>query len=174
MAKPRTLILLVVAAHWFVAVWHLFLAANVLPVPGNNVSWLAITLITSVHLGVFIALWKLSEKLTGLVSLIFFLTALGLDLYEHFLHPGPNNLFMVTPGDWTALFGASVYALVVLEILGCWPGTRLLRSRAGARQSPSRLNSRLTKQDDRHLSSDQFTPLTNELKFTMRAKQAKI
>jgi len=44
MTKARMLTLLVVSAHWVVAVLHLFLAAKVLPAPNNNVSWLAITL----------------------------------------------------------------------------------------------------------------------------------
>jgi hypothetical protein len=98
------LTLLVVVAHWMVAVGHLFLAAEVLPAPNNHVSWLAITLITFGHLAVSIALWMLSDKLAGLVSLIFFLAASSADLYEHFLHASANNVFMVAPGDWTPRF----------------------------------------------------------------------
>lgn len=119
MTKPRTLALLVVVAHWIVAVWHLFLAAKVLPAPNNNVSWLAIILISSGHLCVSIALWKLGNKLAGALSLIFFLAALGADLYEHFLNAAPNNVFMVAPGEWTAWFVASIFVLLALEILGC-------------------------------------------------------
>lgn len=120
------LTLLVVVAHWIVAVWHLFLAAKVLPAPNNNVGWLAISLITFGHLAVSIALWKLGDKLAGLVSLIFFLAASSADLYEHFLHPSANNVFMVASGDWTAWFDASVFALLALEIVGCLLGILLL------------------------------------------------
>jgi len=49
MTKARTLALLVVAVHCIVAIWHLFLAAKILPAPNNHVSWLAIILITSGH-----------------------------------------------------------------------------------------------------------------------------
>jgi hypothetical protein len=115
-----------VVAHWIVAVWHLFLAAKVLPSPNNNVSWLAIILITSGHLCVSLALWKLRDKLAGLVSLIFFLAALGADLYEHFLHPAPNNIFTVAAGGWTGWFDASVFGLLALEILACSLGILLL------------------------------------------------
>jgi hypothetical protein len=125
MTRRRMLTLLVVVAHWMVAVWHLFLAAKVLPAPNNNVSWLAISLITFGHLAVSIALWKLSDKLAGLVSLIFFLAALGTDLYEHFLHASANNLFMVAPGDWTPRFDASVFGLLALELVGCLLGILL-------------------------------------------------
>ncbi|MGC2447941.1 MAG: hypothetical protein WA477_09865 [Candidatus Sulfotelmatobacter sp.] len=133
MNKPRRLALLVVIGHWIVAVGHLFLAAKILPAPNNNVSWLAIGLISSGHLVVSIALWKLTDKLAGLVSLIFFLAALGADLYEHFLHASANNIFMLPAGNWTAGFDASVFVLLVLEIIGCtlgivaaggWPHTR--------------------------------------------------
>jgi len=132
MTKLRMLAVVVVIAHWIVAVLHLFLAVKVLPIPNNNVSWLAITLITLGHFGVSIVLWKLSDKLTGSVSLLFFLAALGADLYEHFFHASANNVFMVAPGDWTAQFDVSVFSLLALEILGCLLGILLLWRRTGS------------------------------------------
>jgi hypothetical protein len=136
MTQQRVLTLLIVVAHWMVAVGHLFLAAKVLPAPNNDVSWLAITLITLGHLAVSIALWKLSDKLSGLVSLIFFLAAMSADLYEHFLHASANNVFMVAPGDWTARFDASVFALLALEIVGCLLGILLLGGRTRNNSQP--------------------------------------
>jgi hypothetical protein len=136
MTRRRLLTLLVVVAHWMVAVWHLFLAANVLPAPNNKVSWLAITLITLGHLAVSVALWKLSDKLAGLVSLIFFLAAMSADLYEHFLHASANNVFTVAPGDWTAWFDASVFVLLTLEIVGCLIGILLLSGRTRNSSQP--------------------------------------
>lgn len=126
MTKPGTLALIVVVSHWIVAIGHLFLAAKILPVPNNNVNGLAITFITLGHLVVFLALWKLGDRFAGLVSLIFFLAAMGADLYEHFWNAAPNNVFMVAPGSWTAPFDASVFALLALEILGCSLGILLL------------------------------------------------
>jgi hypothetical protein len=119
-----------------VAVGHLFLAAKVLPAPNNDVSWLAITLITFGHLAVSIGLWKLSDRVGGLVSLIFFLAAMSADLYEHFLHASANNVFMVAPGDWTARFDASVFALLGLEIVGCMLGILLLGGRTRSNSQP--------------------------------------
>ncbi len=126
MTKLRRFALFVVAGHWFIAVWHLFLAANVLAAPNNKVSWLAITFISAGHLAVSIVLWRVRDKFSGLVSVIFFLAALGADLYEHFLHASANNIFMVAPGGWTAGFDASVFALLALEMLGCGLGILLL------------------------------------------------
>lgn len=139
-SKLRLLALLVVVAHWIVAISHLFLAAEVLPAPDNKVSWLAVTFITSGHLVVSVCLWKLSHRLTGLVSLIFFLAALGADLYEHFLQTSANNVFMVAPGDWTAWFNASVFVLLGLEVLGCSLGIILLGSKARNNRQPQVAN----------------------------------
>ena len=132
MTRARTLALLVVAAHWIVAIWHLFLAAKILPAPNNHVSWLAVILITSGHACVSILVSKLSDKVAGFVALIFFLAAMSADLYEHFLHASQNNIFMVAPGDWTAVFNVSVFILLALEIVGCLLGTIVL---SGGRRS---------------------------------------
>ncbi|MGA9391242.1 MAG: hypothetical protein WBV69_12420 [Candidatus Sulfotelmatobacter sp.] len=142
MIKARMLALLVVAAHWIVVIWHLFLAAKILPAPNNHVSWLAIILITSGHGVVSILLWKLSDKVAGLVSLIFFLTAMSADLYEHFLHASQNNVFMLARGDWTAIFSVSVFILLVLEIVGCLLGTIVLSGRTRNNKSTSGPNSK--------------------------------
>jgi hypothetical protein len=129
MPTRRTLTLLVVVAHWIVAVGHLFLAAEVLPPPNNQVGWLAVTLITLGHLAVSLALWTLSDRIAGLVSLIFFLAAFSADLYEHFLHASANNVFTVASGGWTAPFDVSVFILLALEIVGCLLGILLLGGR---------------------------------------------
>lgn len=137
MNKPRTLALLAVAAHWGVAVWHLFFAARILPAPGNSISWVVIVFFTLGHLSVLVAVWKLSDKLAGLVALLAFSAALGADLYEHFVQVAPNNVFMVTAsGAWTAWFDVSVFALVGFEILGISRGIVLLRGRSGHNSQP--------------------------------------
>jgi hypothetical protein len=140
MTRRRMLTLTVVVAHWIVAIGHLDLAAEVLPAPNNHVSWLAVTLITLGHLAVSIALWTLSDRIAGLVSLIFFLAALGADLYEHFLHASANNVFMVTSGDWTAPFDVSVFVLLALEIAGCLLGILALGSRTRKSARPQFAN----------------------------------
>ncbi|HYL99719.1 MAG TPA: hypothetical protein VEZ90_12250 [Blastocatellia bacterium] len=132
MTKLRKIAFLVVVAHWIDAIWHLFLAAKILPAPNNSVSPLAVTLISLGHLCVLLALWKLKDRLAGSVSVIFFLAALSADVYEHFLQAAPNNVRMVAPGDWSALFIFSVIVLLVLEIAGCSLGV-VLSGGAGKR-----------------------------------------
>lgn len=137
MNKPRTLTLLAVVAHLIIAVWHLFLAARILPAPSNSVSWVVIVFFTLGHLSVLVAVWKLSDKLAGLVVLIIFLAALGADLYEHFVQVASNNVFMVAAsGAWTVWFDVSVFALMVIEILGISFGILLLRGGLGHNSQP--------------------------------------
>jgi len=119
MSTRSRLSLLVVVAHWVVAISHLFFAANVLPGPDNKVSLMAVVLITLGHVIVSIALWSLGEKAGGWVLVAFFLAASAADLYEHFLHTSPNNIFMVERGGWTVWFDVTVFILLALEILGC-------------------------------------------------------
>ena len=157
MTRLRMLTLLVVVAHWIVAIWHLFLAANVLPAPNHSVSWLAIVLLTLLHWGVSIALWKVSDNLVSLVLLIFFLSALSANLYEHFLHASLNNVFVVTPSDWTTWFSGSVFILLVLEIVGCTLGVRSLRGRTKKSAVPTNTNH--SRQGPGGLSSSQFRSL---------------
>lgn len=40
-----------------------------------------------------------------------------------------NNIFMVATGDWPAVFKASVFVLLALEIVGCSVGLLLLGRR---------------------------------------------
>jgi hypothetical protein len=147
MTKSRMLALLVVGAHWMDAIGHLFLAAKILPAPNDHVSWLAIILITSGHLVVSIALWKLGDGIAGGTSLIFFLAAMSADLYEHFLHASGNNVFMVVFGYWTAWFDASVIVLLALEILGCSIAIWLLGGRTRGSNSVPGASSNLNRQD---------------------------
>ncbi|MFZ0814404.1 MAG: hypothetical protein WAM78_02735 [Candidatus Sulfotelmatobacter sp.] len=152
MTKARTLALLVVAAHWIVAIGHLFLAAKVLPAPNNHVSWLAIVLMTSGHAVVSVLLWKLSDKVAGFVSVLFFLAAMSADLYEHFLHASQNNVFMVVRGDWTSIFDVSVFILLALEIVGCLLGTMVLGGRTRSNKSTPGLSSKLRRQSPKLFS----------------------
>jgi len=127
--KLRQLTMIVIIGNWVVGVWHLFLVAKILVPPNNKVSRTAIILITLGHLSVLGALWKLAEKWAAVVSLVLFLVALGVGIYEHFLGPGPNNVFRVALGGTGTLFAVSVYILVGLELLGCWLAARLLTGR---------------------------------------------
>jgi hypothetical protein len=120
---------LVIAAHWAVAIWHLFLVAKVVPAPDNDVSWVAIGVLSVVHACIALVWWKVSIKIAGSVLALFFIAALSFDIYEHFLHAGPNNIFGVANSQWNIPFQISVILLVVLEVVGCLVGIRCLATR---------------------------------------------
>lgn len=122
--------LLIIAAHCVAAVWHLVLLARIFPTPDNGTTWLPIVFVSAAHLGLSVVWWTVSIRLAGWVLLVLLSTALGAGVYEHFLSPGPNTIFRVPPTNWTAAFRASVFVLLVLEILGCWLGLRSVRSKA--------------------------------------------
>lgn len=120
----------VVLAHWVDAVVHLFFVAGILPAPYDKVSPMAVILISVGHRLVAIVLWTLPKKWGGAISLVFFLAAMGANLYEHFLHEAPNNVFVLGFGARTAAFDASVFVLLALEIVGCLLAILLLGGRA--------------------------------------------
>ena len=122
--------LLIIAAHWAGAVWHLVLLAKIFPTPDSGTNWLPIVFASAAHLGLSIVWWTVSIRIVGWVLLVLLSTALGAGVYEHFLGPGPNTIFRVPHTNWTADFRASVFVLLVLEILGCWLGLRSVRSKA--------------------------------------------
>jgi hypothetical protein len=65
MKNLRIFSLLVIAAHWTVAVWHLFLVTKIPDAPERTVNWLAIGLATLLHLALSFAVWKLSARVAG-------------------------------------------------------------------------------------------------------------
>lgn len=129
MKRFRLVGFLIIAAHWLAAVWHLFIVARIPPVADNKVSWLAVGLVTLFHFVISVAWWKLSDRFAGSVLLVFFVVVTGAGTYEHFLGPGPNNIFRLAPGDWTVAFQMSVFLLVSFEILGLWLAIRFLKGR---------------------------------------------
>jgi hypothetical protein len=117
----------VIAAHWAAAVMHLFLAAKVAPAPDNHLNLFVLGMLILGHLAVSVLWWTLPNRLAGLILCTFFTVVLVFGIYEHFLHPGANNVFMVVPGAWKAPFDASVALLIALEILGTGVGFQTLR-----------------------------------------------
>jgi hypothetical protein len=136
MNRYKVLGFVVIAAHGVAAVGHLLLTAQVLPAPDNRVNVFAIGMLTAVHLAVSIVWWKVPNRPAGLILSTFFIAVLAFGIYEHFLHPGANNVFMVLPGVWKTTFEASVVLLMALEVLGAGIGLRFLRGQGQLRGLP--------------------------------------
>jgi hypothetical protein len=75
-----------------------------------------------------ILLWTNRPKTAGGLLLLFFVIPFAIGSYEHFLGPGPDNVFRMVPGEWTLPFQASAVLLVLLELLGCWTSFQILRA----------------------------------------------
>lgn len=131
--------LLIIAAHWAAAVWHFVLLAKIFPTAPKGTDWLPIVFVSAVHLGLSVLWWTVSIRLAGWVLLVLLSAAMGAGVYEHFLGPGPNTIFRVPSTNWTAAFRASVFVLLVLEILGCWLGFRSVRSKATDKEGSANL-----------------------------------
>jgi hypothetical protein len=87
MNELRQLLMIAIVGNLIVGVWHLFLVTKILAPPDNSVNWTAIGLMTVGHLAVLGFVWKLAQKWAGVVSLAFFLAAVGV------VHPcGPQQL----------------------------------------------------------------------------------
>jgi hypothetical protein len=128
MRKSRTLFLLVVVAHWVVAMWHLFLATKVLPAPNNKVSWLAVILITLGHLLVSLAIWKLSNGVGK--------TMIGKNICHAAVLAGYSVLFRTAPA---LLGGRMSYEMISAAKTDLTPSTSLARNAFAKRSIKSRI-----------------------------------
>ncbi|HKW87650.1 MAG TPA: hypothetical protein VJN21_02730 [Candidatus Acidoferrales bacterium] len=131
MKRLHSFMLVLIVVNWILVLGHLILVEKMLPGPEFKVSWAGVATITFINLIVLIvatALWRLSDKWAGGVLALFWTAALIAGVYEHFLQLAPNNVFRAPSGDWTGLFDASVFALLVVEVAGLWLAVRLLGS----------------------------------------------
>ena len=94
----------------------------------------AINLVPTIAL---ILLWAHFPRLGGI--LLFLPLAIGLVIggSEHFVTPGPLNIFYMAATPWALPFGVTAVLLLVLEVWGCWIAVQAFRggplSKNGAR-----------------------------------------
>lgn len=137
--KFRLLGIVIVALHGGGAIWHLIIAAKAVPESAPASLTVPLTMIAVVHAAVIAAVWLVAPRIGAWITAVFFLALLALDLYEHFLGPVPTNVFRLRPGEWATAFRVSVFALLVLEIVGIALSSRIL---ANARRMEPRQTSR--------------------------------
>lgn len=128
---PRTLLLWsapIVVGHFIVVVWHLLLVVKVQSgFPRFAVP--VLLLVNWVPVAGLVAFAKGFPKLAGSVITLPLAIALVIGICAHFLSPGTDNVFRMSPGDLRLPFQISAVLLVLLEALGCWVGIRIfLRS----------------------------------------------
>jgi hypothetical protein len=112
----------VVLAHAGVVFWHLVLVAKITPGLTDHQVLAATIAISSVPTVALVLLWAHFPRLGG--ALLFLPLAIGLVIggAEHFVTPGPLNVFYMAATPWALPFRVTAVLLAVLEVLGCWIG----------------------------------------------------
>jgi hypothetical protein len=109
----------VVLAHAAVVFWHLFLVEKITPGLTDH-QVLAAT--TAINLVPAVALVLLRAHFLRLGGFLLFLPlAVGLVIggKEHFVTPGPLNVFDMAATPWVLSFRVTAVLLLVLEVSGC-------------------------------------------------------
>jgi hypothetical protein len=128
----------VVLAHAAVVFWHLVLVAKITPGLTDHQVLAATTAINLVPTVASVLLWAHFLRVGGF--LLFLPLAVGLVIggKEHFVTPGPLNVFYMATTPWVLPFRVTAVLLLVLEVLGCWIAIQAFRGvpflKADARQ----------------------------------------
>ena len=117
----------VVLAHAGVVFWHLVLVAKITPGLTEHQVLAATTAINLVPTVALVLLWTHFLRLGGF--LLFLPLAVGLVIGggEHFVTPGPLNVFYMATTPWVLPFRVTAVLLLVLEVSGCWIAIQAFR-----------------------------------------------
>lgn len=130
--RVSALVTTAVAANFALVLWHLFLLPRVYPPgPSFNVPTLAAGVGIGSLLGVLL-LWTRLRRVAGWLLMALLAVGLVTGGSEHFIVPGPFNVFTVMPSGWTAQFDASAVLLAIIEFVGIWLAFGVARARSQA------------------------------------------
>jgi hypothetical protein len=115
----------VVLAHAGVAYWHLFLCLKICPALQQVL--LNVAVLNFAPLVALVLLWQHSPRLGGLLLGLALAAGLYAGSVEHFLDPGPFNVFHLAATKWALPFQVTVILLPVLQVLGCWVAIQSFR-----------------------------------------------
>jgi hypothetical protein len=118
---------LVVLAHAAVVFWHLVLVAKITPGLTDFQILAATTAINVLPAAALLLLWTHFPRLGGLFLFLPLVVGLVIGGMEHFVTPGPLNVFDMSPTPWVSPFQATAVLLLMLEVLGCWIAIQAVR-----------------------------------------------
>jgi hypothetical protein len=126
----------VVLAHAVAAFWHLVLVAKITPGLTEDQVLAATAAITVVPAVAVVLLWAHFPRLGGF--LLFLPLAIGLAIggIEHFVTPGPLNVFHLAATPWALQFRITAVLLLILEVSGCWIGVQAFRGVPSSKTEP--------------------------------------
>lgn len=111
-----------------ITIWHLRLAGELNPALsfGEAARIGAVTIVLT--LAGAALLWARRRVIGSLVLAAVFAIGLVIGSLEHFVVPGPNNVFDAGTSSVALLFRINVALLVALEIFGLWGAGCVIRS----------------------------------------------
>jgi hypothetical protein len=122
----------IVAANFIVTIWHVYVLGRLQPEMTGAQLVLFGGAINLVPICAMALLWTSRQRTAGLIFAVFFGVVFTIELYEHFLRPGADNVFTMAPGAWTLPHRLSASLLVVVDALGCLFGIyAAVRDRSG-------------------------------------------
>ena len=117
----------VVLAHAAAVVWHLVLVAKITPGLTDQQILAATGAINLLPAIALVLLWTHFLRLGGLVLFVPLAIGLVIGGAEHFVTPGPLNVFYMSATPWALPFRVTAVLLLVLEVLGCWISIQAFR-----------------------------------------------
>lgn len=126
----------VVVAHSAAVFWHLVLVTKITPGLTDNQVLAATAAITLVPAVALVLLWADFPRLGGVLLFLPLAVGLGIGGDEHFLAPGPLNVFYVAATRWALQFRVTAVLLLVLEVLGCWIAIQAFRGVPFSKATP--------------------------------------
>ena len=111
-----------------VTIWHLRLAGELNPALSFAEAARIGALTVALTLGGIGLLWAQRRLIGSFVLVVVFAIGLVIGSLEHFVSPGPNNVFDAGVGEVAFLFRLSVALLLIMEIAGLWGAGCVIRS----------------------------------------------
>lgn len=129
MKRIRLIAAGVVIGHSLAVIWHLIVLAQLRGSLTTGQVVLFSVLINLLPLMALVLPWPQFARLTGWFLLVPFGLGLAIGGYAHFLSNSPDNVFRMAAGEWTTPYRVSATLLLLLQLLGCWVGWRVLKSK---------------------------------------------
>jgi hypothetical protein len=126
----------VVLAHAGAVFWHLVLVAKITPGLTDGQVLTATAAINLVPTVALVLLWGHFLRLGGFLLFLPLSVGLVIGGNEHFVTPGPLNVFYVAATPWALQFRVTAVLLLVLEVLGCWIAIQAFRGEPFSKAEP--------------------------------------
>ncbi len=119
----------VVAANAATALWHLYVVHMLRSAMSAGPLILLATFITGVCAAAVVLSWTGHRKTAGWLLVGYAVLGSTTGGYAHFVAPGPENVFQISPGEWMRPYQVSATLLFLLQLLALGFGVGMTRVR---------------------------------------------